>query len=631
MKCTFFPYEKIRKGQEKFIFAWEEAIDNQNTLLVHAPTGIGKTAAAIAPALQYALKNKKKVFFLTTRNTHHRIVLETLKQIRKKKGLDDLVVLDLVGKKHMCKLDSIQMFGGEFGNYCSLMKKTGRCSFFKNTYTPFHSLTHGAIRAKEKICSNIYSSEEVKEICGSFCPYEIQTSLAKEADVLIGDYFHLFNQSIFESVFAKSGFGYEDIILIADEAHNLAGRIKSIYSTTISSGTLKKTAEVCLKLKETYLANAFNQIYSMLLLEAERISKQKKNPNEFRIDIDFLSDIIAGNTDGSVEDFLVLTEKTGELEVQNEKSQYLFNFADSIRKWQVRADGFLHYCVVERGYNLNVKCKKECLDPGIMSHGIFPKLHASVLMSATMTPFDMQMSILGLDRKKTAALELPSPFPKENRNIIIAGDVSSKYDKRSDESYRTVAEYIMRAAKATAGNIAVFFPSYEYLSNVLFYVKEDGFKLLAEQQNTSKKQKENLYNEFKKCSYIPPFGVLAGVIGANFSEGVDFPGEIVKTVCIVGIPFERTSINTNATIEYYNKKFSNMGWDFGYIYPAINKTIQAAGRCIRSEKDVGAIVLLDERYLMSKYRALLPRQWDDAKTFSSSREMEDELKEFFKS
>ena len=632
MKCAFFPFEKLRKGQEKFILAWENALNNKTSLLVHAPTGIGKTAASIAPALHYAMKNKKKIFFLTTRNTHHRIALEMLKQIKKKKNINGIVVLDLVGKKHMCKLDSIKLFRGDFGNYCSFMKKTGKCPFFKKTYTSFHTLTPGARSIKEKICNDIYSSDEIKEMCAFFCPYEIQTNMTKEADIIIGDYFHLFNQTIFDSVFAKAGLNYKDIILIADEAHNLAGRIKSIYSTTIASNTINKTAEVCLKLKDNYMANAISSIYSMLLLEGERISMQKQNQNEFHIDIDFLSNIIEENIDSSIEDFILLAEKLGEVEVQkDEESQYLLTFADSIKKWQIKADGFLHYCVVERGHNLNIKCKKECLDPGIMSHEIFSRLHSFVLMSATMTPFDMQISVLGLDREKIRVLELPSPFPKENRKILIADKVSSKYSKRSNDSYRTIAEYILNTAKATEGNVAVFFPSYEYMGNVLFWVKEDGFKILREHQNMTKKQKENIYNEFKKSSYIPPFGMLAGVIGANFSEGVDFPGEIIKTVCIVGIPFEKTSINTDATIQYYDKKFSNTGWDFGYIYPAINKTIQAAGRCIRSEKDVGAIILLDERYLLAKYKNLLPKEWGDAKKVSSGSEIEFELMTFFKS
>lgn len=631
MENSFFPFEEIRKGQEKFIFAVEEAIKDNNNILVHAPTGIGKTAASIAPALEYALRNKKKLFFLTTRNTHHKIALDTLKKIRKKNNLDKLIVVDLVGKKHMCKLDSIALFGGDFGTYCTLMKKAGRCGFFKRTYTHFHTLTEEAERIKGKVCGNIYSSEEVKDLSEMVCPYEIQTNTARGADVIIGDYFHLFNKRIFDAVFSKSELELKDIILIADEAHNLANRVKSIYSTTVSAKKIKKTAEICASLKDNYLANAFNQMHSMILLETERIARQRQKSDEFPVDIDFLLQIIEDCIDCPIEDFLVLVEKLGDVEVQeDENSQYLFNFAENIRKWQIRAEGFLHYCVLERGGGgqFNAKCKKECLDPGILTRDIFSRLHSSVLMSATLAPFDMQISILGLDRQKTACLELPSPFPKENRKIIIADKVSSKYDKRSADMYRLTAEYILGAVKATNGNIAVFFPSYEFMSNVLFYVEEDGFCLLVEQRNMTKKQKENLYNQFKKCSYIPPFGLLAGVIGASFSEGVDFPGKIVKTVCIVGIPFERTNINTTATIDYYDKRFSK-GWDFGYIYPAINKTIQAAGRCIRSEKDIGAIILLDERYLMSKYRNLLPSQWSDAVTVSSRKEMEKELDGFF--
>ncbi len=629
MEDGFFPFEKKRSGQEKFISVVEDILLNNKTLVVQAPTGIGKTAASISPALQYAIENKKKVFFLTTRNTHHQIALDTLKKIKKKIQLDSLAVVDLVGKKHVCKLDAITMFGGDFGNYCASMKKGGKCLFFKNTYTSFHTLTDRAKKIKETVLGNVYSSQEVKELSDEFCPYEIQINALKEADFIIGDYFHLFNKKIYDSVFGKFGMEYKNIILIADEAHNLTERIKSIYSTTISTKTISKIIEICAKLKDNYMANAFSQINSMLLIETERISKQKKS-DEFSIDKDFLIDIFESSISGKINDFIVLAEKLGEVEIQdNENSNYLFNLADNLKKWQMGKEGFFHYCSVERGKEFIVKYKKKCIDPGILTENIFSKVHCSILMSATLTPFDMYISLLGLDKENTACLKLPSPFPKENRKILIAKNISSKYDQRSNDSYKIIADYVQSISKATGGNIAVFFPSYEYMNNVLFYVEEKGFRLLTEQQNMTKMQKERMYNQFKKCSYLPPFAVLAGVIGANFSEGVDFPGEIVKTVCIVGIPFEKTTIKSDATIKYYDEKFNKKGWDFGYIYPTINKTIQAAGRCIRSEKDVGAIVLLDSRYLMNKYDSLLPNEWRDKKTISSNIEAEEELMKFF--
>jgi len=630
----FFPFDELRYGQKKFIFAINDALENKKDLLVHAPTGIGKTAASIASCLKFAIEKDKKLFFLTTRNTHHRIAIETLCLIKKKKQLNNLVVLDLVGKKHLCKQTGLGLFGDNFNYHCSLLKKTKQCLFYKNTYNNMHELTQDAKIFTNKLLENIYSSQEVKEMCNAFCPYEIQTSVAKYANVIIADYFHLFDKDVFDSCFGKSGIKKQDIILIADEAHNLNSRIKSIYSIKFSSKFLKNIIEICLKLKDNYLANIFEKLYFALLTEADLMQKANRNTCEFKINKGFLINIIENTAGCDICEFKILVEKLGQLEMQkNENSQYLINFAEFIDKWKIDADGFLYYAVLEKNKEMFFEYKKECIDPGLFAKDIFSKIYCSILMSATLTPFDMHISTLGMNKDNCACLKLKSPFPKKNRTIIIANNITTKYAERNNKLYQTIADYIMSIKKSTNGNIAVFFPSYEFMNNCLYYIEnleERNFCLLTEQQNMTKHQKEHIYNLFKKSSYIHPFSILAAVVGANFSEGVDFPGDIVKAVCVVGIPFEKKTIETDATIDYYNKKFNYNGWNYAYIFPAINRTIQAAGRCIRSEKDIGAIILLDNRYLMSKYRTLLPKDWDDANIVSSNYKIEEHLKKFFR-
>ena len=101
--------------------------------------------------------------------------------------------------------------------------------------------------------------------------------------------------------------------------------------------------------------------------------------------------------------------------------------------------------------------------------------------------------------------------------------------------------------------------------------------------------------------------MLLGVTGANFAEGVDLPGDLLNGVVVVGLPLARPDLKTKETIKYYEEKFGR-GWDYGYIFPAMSKCIQSAGRCIRSETDKGTVIYLDERFAWQNYYSCLPSE-----------------------
>jgi len=103
-------------------------------------------------------------------------------------------------------------------------------------------------------------------------------------------------------------------------------------------------------------------------------------------------------------------------------------------------------------------------------------------------------------------------------------------------------------------------------------------------------------------------GILAGVQAGSFSEGVDYANNLLDAVIIVGLPLEIPNLEVKSLIEYYDFKFER-GWDYGYIYPAMNRALQAAGRCIRSETDRGAIILMDERFRWQNYAKCFPKDF----------------------
>jgi len=99
-------------------------------------------------------------------------------------------------------------------------------------------------------------------------------------------------------------------------------------------------------------------------------------------------------------------------------------------------------------------------------------------------------------------------------------------------------------------------------------------------------------------------------MGGIFSEGIDLKNDRLIGTIIVGTGLPQICKEREIISDYFQDQGLN-GFDYAYRYPGMNKVLQAAGRVIRTEEDMGVIVLLDERFRQSGYRALYPREWDD--------------------
>lgn len=169
------------------------------------------------------------------------------------------------------------------------------------------------------------------------------------------------------------------------------------------------------------------------------------------------------------------------------------------------------------------------------------------------------------------------------------------------------------------GNSAVFFPSFKLRDSVHNYMRHCDKTVFIEHQGMSKNEKEDLLEKFKQ--YKDEGASLLGVITGSFGEGIDLPGDYLKGVIVVGLPLQKPDLETEALIKYYDKKFGK-GWDYGYLFPAFNKTLQSAGRCIRSETDKGTIIFLDERYSWPNYYRCFPQTWNIKQTMMYEYELE---------
>jgi DNA excision repair protein ERCC-2 len=603
-KKILFPHAEIREIQKDMVEEIVKCLEKGKSLIANAPTGLGKTAASLAPALAYAFENKKTVFFLTSRHTQHKIAIETLKQIRDRHG-KDFIVADIIGKKHMCLQPGVEsLYTSEFFEYCKALKEDGRCDFHSRTYAKSKLSIDAAKTINELMITGANSTAEIIEICKSskpeLCPYEISQELAKEAKVIIADYYYIFSEWIREPFMKKIGKELKDIIVIVDEAHNLPGRIRELMTIRLSSNMLERAIKEAKKLKYDESAYTIKQIKDAVA----ELSNNMHNGEERMLTKDNFIKIVdsIGNSPGSYEEIQEDLESAGTEIREQKKRSYVGSVADFIKTWPGEDRGFVRYIKKEDDGNIVISYR--CLDPGIFTKSIMDSAHSVIMMSGTLTPTSMYRDLLGFDIENVKEAEYESPFPEENRLNLIVPVTSTKFTARSDSQFKNIAEISADIANSIKGNCALFFPSYYVKSQVERHFKDLYEKtLFSEDARMTNDEKHSLIEKFKKYSNIG--AALLAVASGSYGEGIDLPGDLLKGVIVIGLPLQKPDLETKELIAYYDKKFGK-GWDYGYLFPAFNKTLQNAGRCIRSKSDKGIIVFLDERYAWSNYYRCFP-------------------------
>jgi DNA excision repair protein ERCC-2 len=623
----FFPYETLRDGQSKMIESVRQTLEKRGSIVINAPTGIGKTSAALAPALDYALQNDKKVFFLTSRQTQHRIALSTVKAISNKTG-KNIKCIDIIGRQSLCLVEGIdKLYSNEFAEYCRSARRNGSCLFYNHTIQK-DALTKKAEEVAQRIEKGQFASSfEVKDACVApeLCPYEILMKLAKDANVVIADYYYVFNPHIRISLFSKIGLGLEDAIVIVDEAHNLPQRIRRVMSSRLTSNMTKRAIQEARKYKLNDCIPALSEIQDALNEQTRELELGQEKLVKGDAFISRLNLFLA------YDDIIELLEDTAETVRLKAKHSYIGGIAEFLESWKGDDEGFARIISLESTKSgettlLNYRC----LDPSIASREVGNSAHSIVLMSATLSPPEMYATLLGLDDAEL--LTLKSPFPTKNRMNLIVPKTTTKYTRRNEAQFKQMAAIILDIAEEVRGNMAVYFPSYFILRKVKDFFEslkknnafEKAFRkpLFSEFGSMDKSDKEALIERFKKSSREG--GILFGVVSGSFAEGIDLPGEYLSCVVTVGIPFPKPDLETKELIKYYNEKYSN-GMFYGYIFPTMNKIIQASGRCIRTEQDRGVIVFLDERYAWPIYKQCFPPDW----WIEIARNFKERIKEFF--
>ena len=588
-----FPFENVRDKQIQLKEGVEEALENGKNVLTHAPTGLGKTAATLAPALAYALENDKTVFFVTPRHSQHEIAVETLKEIKEKHRIS-FKAADVIGKKWMCEGEGVSVYNeGE--------EEEPDCPRHDNTYDDNHQLTKMARSKLSEVKNLVLRAGELKRKCKKVCPYEISMHLAAESDVIIGDYFHVFHPGVRDAIFSKSNSTLEDCIIIVDEGHNLPGRTRSLNSATITRKMVKDASKEASKIGYYPEEGKLDQL-------AEILQKMRRNDlgmeKEVPVKKKDFKDMVENITDYKefIGDLETVAKEVREDMDEESDCEAVANF---LEKWDGKDHGFAR--ILSRKTTSSnkemIRLSYRCLDPQYSTAKPLNRSHTSIVMSGTLTPLDMYMDILGFEEEETEALEFGSPFPEENKLNLVVDKVTTRYKERDEKEFQKIAWYVLKSAEEVEGNVGVFFPSYDFRDKIHEKIKDRLDRpLFLEDRRMDKEEKKKFLEKFGEKT--DQGAVLLGVIGGSFGEGVDYPGDLMTGVFVVGVPLQKPDLEVQSLIEFYDSKFGN-GWDYGYNFPAINRALQAAGRCIRSKNDRGVVMFLDKRYSWNKYRKAL--------------------------
>jgi DNA excision repair protein ERCC-2 len=618
-----FPYS-LRTHQLDIMNSISNTLEGEGHLILESGTGTGKTICTLTPILSYALEHDKKVLYCTRTNSQQRQVIFELRAIKEKleKTQDTnftkrCLGIGLQGRQNLCLLtrEDNELLGStaeELSKLCSdrkntiLASKNGMqskipgCKYYKRM------LEFELTPVKKWIRTDLPTTEDIMEYCvdNGICPYELCKSLLSECVIVAAPYIYIFNKFIRRRLMEWLRCNLGDLIIVIDEAHNLPDYARELGSMQLSSNTLHIAHEEAIEFGDPDVAKGLSSSYFINIV-SDVLRDMKKEyvvdedglvpPEELQVELMTRLKVISNQLNVMVKNLLILGEivrgkrrKKGRL-----PRSYLHGVGSFLEFW-FEMDSDTHVKLIIGGDN--PKFEMYCMDPSIVTD-IVNTCAGSIHISGTLVPQEEFRDSIGLPKESKMEV-YPSPFPPKNRRILFVDDVTTKFEvmKADEKVLINIEKYIETVCNNFERNTIVFFPSFKLLNQLLnrgihFRLKR---KFFFEQQNMGQRNLMELIEAFREER-----GVLFAVVGGRISEGMDFPGDELEIVVIVGIPYPRPTARQKALQNYYEKKF-NKGWEYTVHAPTTRKLQQSIGRLIRNENDKGIALILDNRTITFK-------------------------------
>ena len=638
-----FPFSQMRRHQDTMIEAIDSSLQDRQHLLVSAPTGIGKTAAALYGSLQFAVRNGLSIFFLTSKTTQQKIVVDTLRLLTSKS-----ISTDPTGSESSAPFNSLILRSKE--KSCAndvVCCHEARCPYAKNFFGKLErsALRSGFANVPVITPELVYSRAVEAEVC----PFELSLELVPQVRVTVCDYNYVYDPRV--SIEGLSGLDPSRIILIVDEAHNLYSRAREYYSPELDlqkiqilkQHVLSSMGGFELPLQQSLIENGQAQAQTKglssdflkglaeFLYGIEEYVKElgelfpeiQESPQAvISFDPEFFGEQ-KSILDELMQRYLMEQRRRERWQDEDQILDFFYSFSRFCGVLELTGNEFVHVLDVSAN---TPRLKIICLDPSGQLKKINKKYYSVLAMSATLTPLEFYSDVLGLDGN-SRRLSLPTPFPPENRKILVIPDVSTTFRQRDKHLVR-IAQIIEDVISVHRGNYFAFFPSFDFMDLVAQHLNPSDYKLLIQSRVMADHSRNAL---LENLSAQGEAHLVLAVQGGIFAEGVDFPGDLAIGAIVVGPGLPKVSFETELIRRYYEENCS-MGFEYAFLYPGMNRVVQSAGRIIRTETDRGIFVLLDRRFSYENYMSLFPRDWYDSSPQELvSKNYVDELRKFWNS
>lgn len=576
-----FPFDTYREGQRdmaKYVYL---AMKRRTQTLIEAPTGIGKTAAALFGALKALGEGHvTAIFYLTARTTGRRAAEDALDRMRAR-GLT-LRSVTITAKEKCCLLERVDCMG---------------CPYASGYYDRRRDAL------KEAVHMERLDAEAIRDLAVNhdLCPFELSLDISETADVIICDYNYAFDPRVrlkryFENK-SKAG-------LLVDEAHNLPDRAREMLSAEISGRRLEELRREVGRFegKDSPMYKAMSRLMQAFTEDDVEMECTADPPGQ-------ILDAVSSFVDEAWE----LQPAEPEVVRFTLEAQWFQSVAKKFDEESYRA---LILPETVNGGQSRFSVKLWCFDPSKYLRRTFERVGGTALFSATLAPMEYYAGQLSVEAEADTCLRLESPFPRENLAVLRL-PVSASFKDR-ERTLNAVAHVVHAMATAHTGNYIACFPSYAYLNQTYQH-----YRMLWPQDYVIRQQSE--MNEAERLDFIQSFQphprssmVAFVVLGGVFAEGVDLPNDRLSGAAIVSTGIPQPSFEREMLRSLYDDAEEG-GYDAAYVYPGMRRVLQAAGRVIRTETDQGVVLLLDTRYRQEKYLALMPEHWRifDVKSMST--------------